>query len=137
VRRAVTYLVLLLLAVYLLADAPKHHVATATDGGDEFVAKEVVVQLASTGDLPAIASRYSLDPNPLDQFGTRPIFRLRITDSASVQDRVNALSQDSRVVFVEPNFIAMCTSAPDPGELVMVTDPPCRSTRSMIDPRTP
>ena len=105
-RRALTYLVLLLLAVYLLVDLQKQAVATATEGSEDFVPGEVVVQLASTGDLPSIASRYSLDPTPLGQFGTRPIFRLRMTDNASVEDRVDALSNDSRVVFVEPNFIA-------------------------------
>src|SRR5688572_26602256 len=105
-RRLLTFLALLLLAVGLLADVKKKSVASATDGGEEFVADEVVVRLASAADLPALAAQYRLDPTPLDRFGTRPIFRLRITDNASVEDRVDALDNDSRVLFVEPNFIA-------------------------------
>lgn len=105
-RRGLTFSTLLVVAVCLLADLRSISVSNATSGGEEFVAREVVVKLTSTGDLPAIATRYSLDPNPIDQFGSRPIFRLRITDNASVEDRVEALSGDSRVVFAEPNFIA-------------------------------
>ena len=104
-RRGLTFLTLLLVAVCRLSDL-RSTSSNAASGGEEFVAGEVVVKLTSADDLRAIAAQYSLDPNPLDQFGSRPIFRLRITDNASVEDRVKALSGDSRVVFVEPNFIA-------------------------------
>ncbi len=105
-RRVLILLAVLALAVCVLSDVRTHSVANASDGGGEFVAGEVVVKLSSLTDLPAIAKQYSLDPTPIDQFGSRPIFRLRITDKASVEDRVDALSHDSRVLLVEPNYIA-------------------------------
>src|SRR5262245_16444635 len=75
--------------------------AAASD--DDFIAGEVVVKLASTADLAAVAAQHSLDPAPLDQFGSRPIYRLRITDGASVETRVDQLLLDTRVIFAEPN----------------------------------
>lgn len=106
-RRGLTFLTLLLVGVCFLFDLRSTSVSNATiSDGEEFVASEVVVKLLSAEDLPAIAARYSLDPTPIDQFGSRPIFRLRITDSAAVENRVEELADDSRVVFVEPNFIA-------------------------------
>jgi len=105
-RRVLTLLALLVLAVCLFSAVRENSYANAIDGGEEFVAGEVVVKLSSLADLPAIAKQYSLDPTPIDQFGSRPIFRLRITDNAAVKDRVDALSHDSRVLFVEPNYIA-------------------------------
>lgn len=104
-RRGLTFLTLLLVGVCFLFDLRSTSNATISDG-EEFVASEVVVKLVSAEDLPAIAARYSLDPTPIDQFGSRPIFRLRITDNAAVENRVEELADDSRVVFVEPNFIA-------------------------------
>ena len=105
-RRGLTYLTLLLVVICLLFDSRSTSVSNATSGGEEFVPAEVVIKLGRTADLPAVAAQYSLDPTPLDQFGSRPIYRLHITDNASVQDRVNELSGDSRILFVEPNFIA-------------------------------
>lgn len=105
-RKGLTFLTLLLVAVCLLLDGRLTSVSNATSGGEEFVAGEVVVKLASAADLPGVAVQYHLDPTPIDQFGSRPIYRLRITDNAAVEDRVKALSSDSRVVFVEPNFVA-------------------------------
>jgi len=55
-RRALTFFVLLLLAVYVLCEVREHSFANASDGGEEFVAGEVVVKLASLNDLPAIAT---------------------------------------------------------------------------------
>ena len=92
------FLALLLLAVCLLLNVRNSVVAVQTEWGEEFVAAEVVVKLARPADLAAIAAQYSLDPTPIDQFGTRPIFRLRITDNTSVEDRVDQLSGDSRVL---------------------------------------
>ena len=67
---------------------------------------EVVLKLATTTDLAAVASDYGLDPNPIDQFGSRPIYRLRILDGTSARDKAAALMADplSRVVYAEPNF---------------------------------
>ena len=102
-RRGLLFLTLLLVGFCLLSDLRSNGVSKATSSdGDDFVPSEVVVKLVSAADLPAIASRYALDPTPIDQFGSRPIYRLRIKDSASVEKRVEALSSDSRVVFAEP-----------------------------------
>src|ERR1051325_11958999 len=86
-RRALTLLVFLLFIVSLLAGVSKNAVTHADDGGEEFVPGEVVVKLSNASDLPALAAQYSLSPTPLDQFGSRPIFRLRLTDHRSVPQR--------------------------------------------------
>lgn len=75
------------------------------EDGDDFVAGEIVVKLQQTGDLPAVAADFNLDPTPLSQFGTRPIYRLRILDGTSPPDKAADLSQDSRVLYAEPNYI--------------------------------
>src|SRR5688572_11166001 len=95
-RRVLTLVALSVLTVYLLCNVRNNNVANATEGSEEFVAGEVVVKLANVDDLPAIAAQHSLDPVPIDQFGSRPIFRLRITDNADVNDRVDQLADDSR-----------------------------------------
>src|SRR5438034_5778125 len=73
------------------------------DNDDDFLPGEIVVELVSPTYLAAVAAEFSLDPTPLGQFGSRPIFRLRITDGAPVKNRVDALCRDTRVVYAEPN----------------------------------
>ncbi len=80
-------------------------VVHAVSGDEDFIPGEVVVKLTSSSDLAGVASQHALNPTPLDQFGSRPIYRLRITDGARVEDRVNQLLLDTRVIFAEPNFI--------------------------------
>lgn len=72
---------------------------------DSYLPDEVVVKLVQTADLPAVAADYNLDPLPLDQFGTRPIFRLRILDNVEPTDRAEELAADARVVYAEANFL--------------------------------
>ena len=74
---------------------------------DEFINGEVVVKLARASDLPAVAAAYRLDPVPLGQFGSRPIYRLKITDGTSAQDKAEALLADplARIVYAEPNLL--------------------------------
>lgn len=78
------------------------------DASDEFVPHEVVVKLVSTTMLQAIAQDYALDPAPLDQFGTRSIYRLKILDGMPSDEKAALLQQDKqgRVVFAEPNYTA-------------------------------
>ena len=96
--RRVTFLIgLLLLAISLSSWQRDGLVVSASDGDEEFVPGEVVVKLTSVNELSGVASQYALDPTPLDQFGSRPIYRLRITDGAQVSARVAALSTDLRV----------------------------------------
>src|SRR6476620_2905098 len=73
-------------------------VVHAVSGDEDFIPGEVVVKLTSSSDLAGIASQHALNPTPLDQFGSRPIYRLRITDGARVEDRVNQLLLDTRVI---------------------------------------
>jgi subtilisin family serine protease len=73
---------------------------------------EIVVKLRDAADLPALAAAYNLDPTPLDQFGSRPIFLLRIADGSDPASKANQLRPasgsggDERVEYAEPNFTA-------------------------------
>ena len=96
-------LALLAIAIFFVA-GERTRVARAS-GDEDFVPGEVVVELTSTADLVGVATQHGLDPNPLDQFGSRAIYRLRITDGVDVEHRVNELVLDTRVLFAEPNFI--------------------------------
>src|SRR5690242_1482590 len=73
--------------------------------GATYVAGEVLVKLQQPGDLPSIAQTFALDSVPLDQFGTRPICRLRILNGASAPDTVSALTRDRRVVYADENLV--------------------------------
>ena len=77
------FMLLMLFAVAIcLVSGARPRVVQAS-GDEDFVTGEVVVKLTSTADLAGVATQHALDPNPLDQFGSRPIFRLRITDGES------------------------------------------------------
>ena len=71
----------------------------------EFVPNEVVVKLQRSTDIASVAAAHGLDPVPLDQFGTRPIFRMRILDGASPPNRAAELAINPRVLYAEPNYI--------------------------------
>lgn len=75
------------------------------DEDGEYVPGEVVVKLVQSGDLPGVAADHHLDPTPLGQFGARPIYRLRILDGAPPPLKAEALRQDGRVLYAEPNYI--------------------------------
>lgn len=79
--------------------------ARAQDG-DDYVPGEVLVKLRYASQLPTIASRYRLDPTPIDRFGFRPIYRLRIKDGTAPPVKAAALAADpmGRVEFAEPNY---------------------------------
>jgi subtilisin family serine protease len=72
------------------------------------VPSEVVVKLNQAGELTAVALDYDLDPTPIAQFGSRPIFLLRILGGESPNDRVDALMADpqGRVSYAEVNLVA-------------------------------
>lgn len=67
---------------------------------DGAVPNEVLVRLASTAELPAMLAQYGL--TLLDQFGSRPIYRLRAS-AADTQPLVEQLRADARVIYAEPN----------------------------------
>jgi len=75
------------------------------EGSNGYLPDEVILKLVRSTDVASVASDYGLGLNPLAQFGSRPIFRMLITDGASPPDRAAELSADPRVVYAEPNFI--------------------------------
>jgi subtilisin family serine protease len=64
---------------------------------------EVLIRLRTASDLAPVRERHALAL--VDQFGSRPIFRLRIGDGASVDEKIAALSADPMVLFAEPNLV--------------------------------
>jgi subtilisin family serine protease len=74
---------------------------------DDYLSAEILLKLVRASDLPAVAAEYGLDPQPLSQFGTRPIYRLRILDAVSPDDKAERLLSDpqARILYAEPNFL--------------------------------
>lgn len=73
--------------------------------GAAYTQGEVVLKLFSAGDLGAVAAQYGLDPAPIDQFGSRPIYRLRVVGSADPLAKAGELKGDGRVEYAEPNYL--------------------------------
>jgi subtilisin family serine protease len=82
-------------------------VHTKASSSELFLPGELILKLRQAGDLATVAEDYSLDPAPLDQFGSRSLYRLRILDGMSPRDKAAALIADpqGRVVYADPNFI--------------------------------
>jgi subtilisin family serine protease len=68
------------------------------------VAGEVVVNLRDPASLAPLLSEYGL--SLLDQFGRRPIYRLRAAAGADVEALAARLAADARVLYAEPNLQA-------------------------------
>jgi subtilisin family serine protease len=102
-RFIIRALLVVVLACVTLVTAPVN--VRANEGDESFVANEVVLQLNLATDLNAILGAYNL--TLIDQFGTRPIYRMRINDSTDPREKATALQADSaqRVRFAEPNYI--------------------------------
>ena len=75
--------------------------------GSQATPGQVVVRLAQPTDLPDIASAYGLDPLPVDQFRSQPIYLLRITDGVLPGNKAGQLMNDPlrRVTYAEPNEV--------------------------------
>jgi len=73
------------------------------NSNDDLVPDEVVVKLIDGGQLQPLLSQYSL--TLLDQFGSRPIYRLRARTGSDVEELAEQLAADPRVRYAEPNFI--------------------------------
>lgn len=88
-------------------------VRTRASSSDSFVPGEVVLKLARSSDLEAVAANYGLDPAPIAQLGSYAIYRLRIIDGASPDDKAAALIADplARVVYADPNFAQQAPEA--------------------------
>ena len=100
---------LLLITTLLLAIAAAPARADDDDDDDDeesgFLPGEVVVKLLASDQLPAIAGQFRLDPMPVDQFGSRPIYRLRVLDGVTPPDKAEALAADPRVIYAEPVYV--------------------------------
>src|SRR5215207_10463753 len=75
------------------ASAPRA-AAVRSRAEDGFTPGEVNVKLKQATDLAGVAAQFNLDPRPVEQFGSRPIFRLRILDNTSTQTKAAALMTD-------------------------------------------
>jgi thermitase len=107
-RHQTMRLIALLASVGLLGFSTINaHPAGRRSAPDTFLVAEVVVKLVRSSDLPAIAAEYGLDPVVLDRFASQPLYRLRIADGVSPNDRAEQLLADpqGRVVYAEPNLI--------------------------------
>ena len=87
-----------LFAALIAACLPTH-----ASGGNATVAGEILVKLRSTATLAPLVDRYAL--TVLGQFGQRPIFRLRVSDSVGVDNTLAALAAELDVLIAEPNTI--------------------------------
>lgn len=72
-------------------------------GGPGYMVGEIVVKLYNATDLAGVAADFGLAPTPLKQFGSRPIYVLRIVDSEDAPNKAERMAKDSRVQYVEPN----------------------------------
>ncbi|MCG8346261.1 MAG: S8 family serine peptidase, partial [Chloroflexales bacterium] len=95
---------LMILGVGLLAQPTK---ADELVESDEYVPGEVLIKLFNASKLNAVANDYNLNPTPIDQFGQRPIYRMEILDGVLPPDKAEALEEDRRVEYAEPNFISL------------------------------
>jgi len=74
---------------------------SAGGGGAVTTGREVVLMLRPGASVNAVAATYGA--SVLDQFGKRPIWRLRLHSGASLDNTLSAMRADARVVFAEPN----------------------------------
>lgn len=81
------------------ADVPPP--AAARSAPDATVPGDVIVQLLPGQAIAAVAADFGL--TVVDQFGKRPIWRLRTPGGAPADDVIEALARDPRVRFAEPN----------------------------------
>jgi len=87
-----------LLAIALLATGMQAAWASGDDAG---LPGEILLKLRTTSALAPLLARYPL--TVVDQFGTRPIYRLSVQGSTSVKDTIAALSLETDVLIAEPN----------------------------------
>ncbi len=76
--------------------------AQAIASADPAVANEVVIKLRTGAALAPVLTQYSL--TQIDQFGSRPIYRLRVAAPQTVNAAVNALRTNASVEYAEPNY---------------------------------
>ena len=103
-RKWLTSLALGLILALSLGFAAQVGPMEAVDVAD-YLPDEVILKLLRPADLPAVAADHQLDPVPIAQFGSRPIYRLRILDGALPPDKAAELLSDGRVLYAEPTYL--------------------------------
>lgn len=78
--------------------------AQGRDGEPPYKSGEIVVKLFDAADLAAVAADYHLELPPISQFGSRPIYVLRIPPGGEdAPEKAREMEGDSRIQYVEPN----------------------------------
>jgi thermitase len=104
------FCLLALVAALLFAGVPAAVPADASSGpgdsGEEaYVTDEVNVKLLRASDLQAVSDQYHV--KLIEQFGARPIYRMRVTDGTDSKVKAAALAADAaRVQYAEANWTA-------------------------------
>jgi subtilisin family serine protease len=99
------------LAVLALLLVALPRAARAQQGPPNEVPGQVEVKLAQASDLPGVAATFGLDPTPLSQFGSRPIYLLRILNGSSPDNLAAGMLHDQRVIYAEPNLLFQAPEA--------------------------
>jgi subtilisin family serine protease len=83
-------------------DGGSPRVLQAADGAD--VGADVVVMLQTGVSAAVVAQSYGA--SVIDQFGKRPIYRLRLAAGASLDSALASMQRDARVRFAEANAVS-------------------------------
>jgi subtilisin family serine protease len=104
------FVLLALVAALLFGGVPGAVPARASSGSvnngeDAYIADEVNIELLRASDLQAVSDQYHLQL--VEQFGARPIYRMRVTDGTDSKVKAAAVALDTaRVQNAEPNWTA-------------------------------
>src|SRR5215213_10230926 len=103
--RPLTLALCLALLAGLLLPAPTPARASSNDGEEGYVRDEVNVKLFNASDLAAVSQQFKLQL--VEQFGSRPIYRMRVADGTDSRAKADALALDTAgVEFAEANYMA-------------------------------
>ena len=76
-----------------------------SSGEDGYVTNEINLKLLRASDLQAVAQQFKLEL--VEQFGSRPIYRMRVADGTDSKVKAAAVAADtSRVEYAEANYTA-------------------------------
>lgn len=91
------------LSLALVAGIGTANARTCPVAASIFIPNEVVLKLRNSADLLAVTAQYGL--SVVSQFGSRPIYQMRINSGTQPEPLSQALASDARVQYAEPNFI--------------------------------
>jgi subtilisin family serine protease len=101
----------LLIVVVIVGSAgfiPSYALAQ-TGNSDPTLEGEILLRISSSASLPSLLTNYELEE--IDQYGSRPIYRLNVTGLISVAETIEALELDPEVIAAEPNPIMQSPEA--------------------------